>query len=126
MESLFRLTLFIAGVINLLPSFLAFLPQKIASSYGIDIPDANYELLLRHRAILFGIVGGLMIYSAITKTYYGIAGTAGLISMVSFILLYFLIDHTINDELKKIMMIDVVASIILVSGMVSYWLSIRG
>jgi hypothetical protein len=89
MELIYRITLFIAGVINLLPSMLAFLPDKISKSYGIEIPNANYELLLRHRAILFGIIGGLMIFSAIVKKYYDIATIAGLISMTSFIILRF-------------------------------------
>ena len=120
MELLFRITLFVAGVINLLPSLLAFLPDKIAKSYGIQIPNANYELLLRHRAILFGIIGGLMIYSAIAKKYYTIATTVGLISMVSFILLYFLIGKDINSELNKIMIVDIVATGILCLGLLLF------
>jgi hypothetical protein len=122
MESIFRITLFIAGLINLLPSLLAFLPEKIAKSYGIDIPNSNYELLLRHRAVLFGIIGGLMIYSAIAKKHYEIATTAGLISMTSFIILYFLIDKGINSELKKVMIIDVVATAILCIGLILFLL----
>lgn len=95
METIFRISLLIAGFINLLPSLLAFFPDKISTSYGIDIPDANYELLLRHRAILFGIIGGCMILSAIFKKYYEAATIAGLVSMLSFILLFFIMgkDH---------------------------------
>lgn len=122
MELLFRITLFVAGVINLLPSLLAFLPDKISKSYGIDIPNSNYELLLRHRAILFGIIGGLMIFSAVVKKHYEIATTAGLISMISFVILYFLIGKDINSELKKVMMIDVVATVILCFGLILFLL----
>ena len=120
MELIYRITLFVAGLINLLPSMLAFLPDKISKSYGIEIPNANYELLLRHRAILFGIIGGLMIFSAIVKKYYDIATIAGLISMTSFILLYFLIDRGISSELKKVMLIDILASLILLIGLVIF------
>jgi heme A synthase len=122
MELIFRITLFIAGLINLLPALLAFLPDKISNSYGIDIPNSNYELLLRHRAILFGIIGGLMIFSAIVKKHYEISTIAGLISMLSFILLYFLIDKGINSELKKVMMIDIVATAILCIGLLLFLL----
>jgi heme A synthase len=122
MELIFRIILFIAGLINLLPALLAFLPDKISKSYGIDIPNSNYELLLRHRAILFGIIGGLMIYSAIVKKHYEITTTAGLISMMSFIILYFLIDKGISSELKKVMMIDVVATVILFVGFILFLL----
>ena len=120
MEIIFRVTLFLAGLINLLPSLLAVLPDKISKSYGIEIPNANYELLLRHRAILFGIIGGIMIYSAIAKKYYEISTTIGLISMVSFILLFFFIDKEINSELKKVMIIDIIATIILCIGIILF------
>ncbi len=125
MELFYRITLFIAGVINVLPSLLAFLPEKISKSYGIGVPDANYELLLRHRAILFAIIGGLMIFSAIVKKYYAIATIAGLISMISFILLYFLIDKGINSDLRKVMIIDVVATVILLIGIIAFWTASR-
>lgn len=120
MELLFRITLFVAGVINLLPSLLAFLPEKIAKSYGIEIPNANYELLLRHRATLFGIIGGLMIYSALVKKHYELSTIAGLVSMISFIIIYFIIGKDINQELKKVMMIDVVATVILCIGFIIF------
>ncbi len=125
MEMIFRFTLFAAGIINLLPSLLAFLPEKIAKSYGIEVPNVNYELLLRHRAILFGIIGGLMIFSAISKKYYEVATIVGLISMVSFIMLYFLINNGINSELRKVMIADVVATIILLVGSICFWLTAK-
>jgi heme A synthase len=120
MELFFRITLFVAGGINLLPSFLAFLPEKIAKSYGIEIPNANFELLLRHRAILFGIIGGLMIYSALVKKHYELSTITGLVSMSSFIILYFLIGKDINQEIKKVMRIDVVATVILCIGFILF------
>lgn len=120
MELLFRITLFVAGVINLLPSLLAFLPDQIAKSYGIPIPNANYELLLRHRAILFGIIGGLMIYSALVKKHYELSTITGLVSMTSFIILYFIIGNDINQELKKVMIYDFVATIILCIGFILF------
>jgi heme A synthase len=122
MELTYRIALLIAGLINLLPALLAFLPDKISKSYGIDIPNANYELLLRHRAILFGIIGGLMIFSALVKKYYEISTIAGLVSMTSFIILYFLIGKGINSALKKVMMIDVVATVILCIGFILFLL----
>jgi heme A synthase len=118
MELIFRITLFIAGVINLLPSVLAFLPDKISKSYGFEIPNENYELLLRHRAILFGIIGGLMIYSAVAKKHYEVSTFIGLISMVSFIVLFFLIGKDINSDLKKVMTIDIVGTVILCIGFI--------
>lgn len=120
MELIFRITLFIAAVINLLPSVLAFLPDKISKSYGIEIPNENFELLLRHRAILFGIIGGLMIYSAVAKKHYEVSTVIGLISMVSFIVLFFLIGKDINSELKKVMTVDIVGTVLLCIGFILF------
>lgn len=116
MELIFRICLIIAGIINLIPSLLAFVPDKINNSYGIDVPNINYELLLRHRAVLLGIIGGLMIYAAIVKRHYNLATVVGLISMISFVILYKLMDGEINPELNKVMKIDILAIVILMVG----------
>ena len=92
----------------------------MTSSYGINIPNADFELLLRHRAVLFGIIGGLLLYSALTRKYYDLATLIGLISMVSFLLLFFRIDGKINDSLTTVMKIDVFAIIQLLIGFMLY------
>ncbi len=120
MELVFRICLFIAGIINIVPSILAFIPDKISSSYGIEMPNANYELLLRHRAILFGIIGGIMIYSALTKKYYSLAVCIGFISMISFVVLLKLVNGDVNPELNKVMRVDIVGIVILLIGFVLY------
>lgn len=120
MTTAFRILLLLVGIINTLPVLIAFLPEKIATSYGVTIPDANYELLLRHRAVLFGIVGGWMIYAAFANKYLTSATIIGLISMLSFILLYFLIGQPINAALTKVMKIDVIATVVLIIGFLLY------
>lgn len=120
MTTAFRIILFIVGIINILPVLIAFFPEKIPTSYGVTIPDVNYELLLRHRAVLFGIVGGGMLYAAFANKYLTIATIIGLVSMLSFILLYFLVDTPINAALTKVMKIDLVASVVLIIGFLLY------
>jgi hypothetical protein len=115
MELVFRISLFLAGIINFIPSSLAFFSNKISTSYGIDVANGNLELLLRHRAVLFGIVGGLMLYSALTRRYYELSVVLGSVSMLSFVILYFSIGD-INSELKKVMLFDVAAIVILAIG----------
>ena len=117
MELLLRVTLFISGLINLLPVAIAFLPEKIASSYGVTVSSNSMELLLRHRAVLFGIVSLILIHAAITKSNYILATIIGLISMLSFVLLYNHIGE-INKELKTIMVIDLIASLCLITVLI--------
>jgi len=119
-ESVFRISLIISGLINFIPSTLAFLPSKIGESYGINIPDQNFELLFRHRAILFGIVGGIMIYSAISKKNYFLAALIGFVSMISFVILSFLVGGEINPELGRVVLIDYVGIAVLIVGCVVY------
>ena len=61
-----------------------------------------------------------MIYAGIVKKYYKIATTMGLISMISFILLFVLIDKDINSELKKVVVVDIAATVILCTGLVLF------
>jgi hypothetical protein len=113
MEFLLRIALFLTGIVNVLPAIGAFLPSKMKDAYGIDVPDANFELLLRHRAVLFVSVGGIMLYAAVTKNHMNLAIIIGFINMLSFIILYYLIGGQINELLTKVMKIDVVASVVL-------------
>lgn len=112
--------MFIAGVINFVPVMLAFLPSKISESYGVDVSDVNNELLLRHRAILFGIIGGVMIYSAFSKKYCDLAFTIGFVSMISFFVLVKLMDGDVNTELRNVLNIDIAGIVILLIGLVLY------
>jgi hypothetical protein len=110
MELVLRIALFLTGIVNILPTLGAFVPSKMKDAYGIDMPDANFELLLRHRAVLFGIIGGFMLYAAITKNHLTLASIIGLMSMISFLILYFVSAGHINESLTKVMKIDVVAA----------------
>jgi len=122
MEIFFRVTLFLAGIINLIPSILAIFPGRIYGSYGVDILDPNMELLLRHRAVLFFIVGGILVYSALAKKYYALATITGLVSMVSFVVLYLSLSQSVNEQLRKVMLFDIVASTLLFVGALVYFL----
>jgi len=82
-----KISLAIAGIINLLPLMGVLSAGKLEKLYGIKISDPNLEILMRHRAVLFGIVGALLIVSIFKSEWQVPAIAAGLISMVSFILL---------------------------------------
>jgi ABC-type microcin C transport system permease subunit YejB len=120
MELVLRVALFLTGIVNILPTLGAFVPSKMKDAYGIDMPDANFELLLRHRAVLFGIVGGFMLYSAITKNHLALASIIGLMSMVSFLILYVVSAGHINEALTKVMKIDVMATAVLLIAYLVY------
>lgn len=106
MESIHRLFLLITGIVHLLPFSFMILPGQLQKSYGVDMTDPNLQLLLRHRALFFGMIGGFLLYSVIKKRYYGLASFLGLVSMGSFVLLYYTIGG-INTQLRDVMLIDI-------------------
>jgi len=55
--------------------------------YGLAFDDPNLSILMRHREILFGLLGGLIIYAAFRNDLRIIALVAGLVSAGSFALL---------------------------------------
>ena len=79
--------LFIVGLIHIIPLKGILGITSLTALYGIEIYNNDVELLLRHRSVLFGIIGFGLIYSAF-KTHCQLAGiTIGLISTLSFNLL---------------------------------------
>jgi len=63
-QTLSTILICFAGLINFLPVMGALSHKRIESLYDISVEDRNYEILMRHRAVLFGIVGSLLIASA--------------------------------------------------------------
>ena len=51
--------LLVVAFIHLLPLVGALGSGQLASLYGVEITDQNLEILMRHRAILFAIPGGV-------------------------------------------------------------------
>ena len=119
MEKFYRLILLITGMVHILPFSFLFFTEQLQKNYGVDMSDANLQLLLRHRAVFFGLIGFGLILSAIKKSYYGWASTIGLISMVSFIVLFYQIEG-VNQRLRSVMLIDVYVSIALLLSAVVY------
>jgi hypothetical protein len=50
----------VSSVINLLPTIGVVGPHRLQSLYGIDITEPNLLLMMQHRAVLFGLVGGIL------------------------------------------------------------------
>ena len=105
----------IPGVINFAPIVGALSNERLSRLYLItDIPS-DIALLLRHRAFLFGIVGAFIIYSAFQSNLRPYATLAGLVSMISYVVLVFTLK-TSNPNLINVAWIDVVAIIVLTLG----------
>ncbi len=109
---LFPISLFIVGVIHLIPSRILFQSNYIETLYGIQTNDQSIKLIVLHRAVFFLFVGVFSILSSFLPKFYDIAFYISIVSMSSFIILHFLIIHE-NPKFNPIFKIDLFLVIIL-------------
>jgi hypothetical protein len=109
----------VVAVIHLLPISGFFGVEQLTSLYGIEITDGNLKILMRHRAMLFGILGGFFAFAAFKPAIQPIAFLAAFISVASFFFLCFSVGE-FNDAIRKVVIADVVASVSLLAAIVLY------
>lgn len=112
MQTLCMLILVAVGLVHLLPVSGVLGGERLLALYGLRVDDPGLSLLLRHRAVLFALVGGLLISGAFHAPWRGLALAAGLISLISFLLLAAL-EGGGNAALRRVVRIDVVAALAL-------------
>lgn len=119
MHLLVSASLLIAGIIHLLPAIGVLNADRLYALYGIALEDDSLVLLLRHRAVLFGLPGAFFIYAAFAPACRTLALIAGLISVASFLLLaepWARTDGTWPAAIQRVIQADIVALICLVTG----------
>ena len=80
-------TLLVAAVIHLLPVSGVVGAEQLQRLYGLPMAEPNLVLLMRHRAVLFGLLGTFLLIAAFRPALRTLAFAFGLISVVSFFLL---------------------------------------
>lgn len=114
--------LLVAGIIHLLPVPGVMGVGTLARLYGIEVNDPNTAILLQHRALLFGVLGVLML-SAIALPWLRVTAlTVALFSAASFIVVATAVGGY-NTAIGRVVVADVVASVLLAAGLVAeLWL----
>jgi len=107
--------LIIVGVIHALPVVGLLGTRKLSALYAVSITDTNIEILMRHRAVLFGVLGSFFIYSAFDHELQAVALVAAFVCLISFIWLALAIEGY-NANLKKVLAVDLVALVLLLIG----------
>lgn len=115
MRALASVLIFAVGLVNLLPVSGALSAARLEALYGLGFDEPNLLILMRHRAVLFGIVGGLLVASALRPRVRPLAVGAGLVSMLSFVAVALLVGGY-NAQLQRVVVVDVVASLALVAA----------
>ena len=122
---LISLMLIIAGIIHVLPLAGVVGSERLAALYGLDFSDPNLAILMRHRAVLFGLLGVLLIYAAFRPSQQPVAFVAGLISAAAFLGLAWATGGY-NSLMARIVAADVVALVCLAIGAATYLLAGTG
>ena len=93
--------------------------EALQRLYGVEVAGSDLELLLRHRAVLFALVGGPMILAMFVPLYRWLALVAGWFNVASFLLLATQIGD-LNPALIQVQQIDTWALIPLSGLSVAY------
>lgn len=110
--------LVLAGIINLLPVVGMAGAAWLRSLYGLEIRSLDLEILLRHRAVLFGIVGGLLLVAAFRPGLRDVAVLVAGASMMSFIVIALLVGGY-GPAIRKVVIVDIVGILALVPAIVA-------
>ena len=116
-----RILLAVAGLINFLPVIGLISAGRIAGAYDVDWEGRDLELLLRHRALLFGLVGGFLLASVFVPAWQWQAISMAGLSMLGFLYLAWALAP-VNAALQRIVVADLVGLACLVAGAVLIWL----
>ena len=111
--------LLIVAVIHLLPVSGALGAEQLASLYGIAVSDPSLVVLMRHRAVLFGLLGALFVFAAFRPALQGLAFIAGFVSVGTF-LLFALQTGAYNEQVGRVFAADLVAAVALLVGVAAY------
>jgi hypothetical protein len=96
------------GLVNFLPVTGVLSAEILADAYGLPAPTGDLLVLLRHRALLFGIVGAFIIVAAFRRHLQPAAMLAGFVSMLGFVVLT-LASGDYGAELRRVAIIDMIA-----------------
>ena len=112
-------TLVIVGVIHLLPITGVAGGPRLTALYGLESSDANLEILLRHRAVLFGLLGAFLVYAAFRQSTQPLALIAGFLSVGTFLWLAYAVGD-FSSHIARVVTADIIALACLVIGSITY------
>jgi hypothetical protein len=122
MNKLIAILLGVAGVIHLLPLSGVLGAERLVSLYGMPFDDPNLQIMMRHRAVLFGLLGAFMLLAAFRTEYRMLAIGAGLASAASFLWLAWTTGGY-NAAIGRVVAADVLAVACLAVALVLHLLS---
>ncbi len=109
---LIKILFIVIGIIHIIPIIGVLGIGTLNKLYGINIDSGTLEIVLRHRAVLFGLLGSLFIYSAFKPDLQVFSLFVAFVSMISFIVISYLVGD-FNRAILKVIYFDVAGLIAL-------------
>ena len=119
MRYLVSAMLVVVAIIHLLPLSGVLGGERLVALYGLSFNDPNLAILMRHRAVLFGLLGLFLLFAAFRPQFQAIAFIAGFVSVVSFLWLAWSVGGY-NTQVARVFTADIVALVCLIIGFVAY------
>ena len=120
MRYLVSAMLVVVAIIHLLPLSGLLGTERLTALYGITVDEPNLAILMRHRAVLFGLLGFFFLIAAFRPDLQGIAFAGGFASVLSFLYLAWSVGNY-NPQVGRVFVADVIALICLVIGVMAYF-----
>jgi len=118
--------LVVVAVIHLMPVSGVLGSERLNALYGLAVNEPNLAILMRHRAVLFGLLGVFLLTAAFRSELQGYALIAGFASVLSFLYLAWSVGNY-NPQVSRVVVADVVALVCLVIGSLAHaWVRRNG
>ncbi|ACC75346.1 phosphopantetheine adenylyltransferase [Paraburkholderia phymatum] len=118
MKLLIQFTLVLTGIVHLLPLSGAISALQLKRLYGVEADEISVALLLRHRAVLFGLIGAFFIYAAFEPAWQPVAFIAGFVAVGSFVCLGWF-ARGVNPQIARVVKIDAALIVVLGAGAIA-------
>jgi hypothetical protein len=115
MRSFISIALLLVALIHGLPLLGVLGTARLSALYGIALTDPGLEILLRHRAVLFGLLAVFFAYAAFKPEMQRLALTGGLLSVGSFMALTLIVGSP-NAALQTVFKVDSAALVVLLAA----------
>ena len=125
MKHVVTVVLIAIGLLHLYPAAGVLGAARLESLYGVPVGSADLELLLRHRAVTFGLLGALLLAAAWHPPLRALALVAGFVSMASFVALAWPVQAH-GSAIARVFWADVVGLALLAIAAVAMRAAARG
>jgi hypothetical protein len=119
MTTVATVALVLSGLIHLIPLTGVAGPARVADMYDVRVEGPDLAVLLVHRAVLFGLLGALLIVGAWLDDLRPYAIGAGLVSDLAFLAVSRL-NPGVNAAMQRVVQADVVSVVLLLVALVSW------